>query len=53
MLDACLIRGCTEKIVEIFCFKTQGVATVLMHKQMAVNIVKVVGNNEEDESVHS
>ena len=61
MLDAYIEKGGTESNVtrflswiqeylkdEIYCFKSPGVATIIMHKEKATNLLKQVNNQDED-----
>ena len=36
---------------ELYCFKSPGLATIVMHKKKASDVLKVVNNNEEDEQL--
>ena len=66
MLDAYIEKGGTESNVtrfltriqeylkdEIYCFKSPGVATIIMHKKKATNLLQLVSNQDEDETLET
>ena len=66
MLDAYIEKGGTESNVtrflsqiqeylkvEIYCFKSPGVATIIMHKKKATDLLKLVSNQDEDETLET